>query len=734
MKKMFRMPGSPTAKQMASTPERSTAKRWHSLSFKLSFQMGALFVLVLILLTVTTGVTVNRVVNQNATERVIQTAQQNASLVNDYFNGLQARGTSLASASSQRQRVDLEEGDKRLLVESMMAGVLDDERIFAVYTAWEPNTFFQDTPNGLSIYHYRDGASIRTDILNDYDVYNTGEYYAATKSTRSSHITEPYQYQLTNGQTVWLVTISSPIFSPTGEFIGLSNCDIQMDTIGSLPFKTGDYTTSYTYILSNKGVYLANTGHPEEMGKVLGEGLTSQAELKIRDQMLDIVASGKQMSTLRKSITTGEESNIVYSPIMVNGVSEPFSSVFVVSHAEAATDSRNITILMAALALGAYLLLAVCLVIFVRRALNPLKGVVAVAEDMQNGILDTDLPVKSQDEIGQLTLVFRNTATVLKNYIHEISSVLNTLASGNLRASIQQEYVGEFAPIKTALNEIIFGLNQTISHIDLAASQVNTGADQVASAAQALALSTTQQAATVEELTASLETVNQQAQQTADNTREAGRHMADTGSEIARGNSQMDELTQVMQGIHEASSRINGITKTIEDIAFQTNILALNAAVEAARAGNAGKGFAVVADEVRNLAAKSADAVQQTGDLINQSTAKVAEGLQITQKTADSLQAVSDKAAQVSDLVRQIQQASMQQAQAIEQINIGLSQVSSVVQTNAATAQESSAASEEMSAQAATLREEVRKFKLDSDLEEHPFTLPKSQNQQRQFV
>lgn len=174
-------------------------------------------------------------------------------------------------------------------------------------------------------------------------------------------------------------------------------------------------------------------------------------------------------------------------------------------------------------------------------------------------------------------------------------------------------------------------------------------------------------------------------------------------------------MTGAMENIGSASNQITNITKVIEDIAFQTNILALNAAIEAARAGNAGKGFAVVADEVRNLAAKSAEAAKQTGELIQASVVTVTEGSQISIKTAQLLHTVEEKTLLINEIINRINQSSSDQASAIEQIKQGLTQVSSVVQTNAATAEENSATSEEMSAQAATLREEVGKFKLVSE-------------------
>jgi methyl-accepting chemotaxis protein len=184
------------------------------------------------------------------------------------------------------------------------------------------------------------------------------------------------------------------------------------------------------------------------------------------------------------------------------------------------------------------------------------------------------------------------------------------------------------------------------------------------------------------------------------------RHAAETGS------TNMQEMNHAMADIQSASGNISKIIKTIDEIAFQTNILALNAAVEAARAGDAGLGFAVVADEVRNLAQRSAQAAKETAEKIEDSIAKSANGVALSGKVTESLTQIVTKARQVDELVAEIATASREQSQGIDQVNTAVTQMDKVTQTNAAAAEESASASEELNAQAATLREIVAELQI----------------------
>ena len=240
--------------------------------------------------------------------------------------------------------------------------------------------------------------------------------------------------------------------------------------------------------------------------------------------------------------------------------------------------------------------------------------------------------------------------------------------------------------------------------------------DQVSSGAQALSQGATEQASSVEELAASINEISNNINQTAQQAQDASDKSMQVGEKAGESNNRMHDMLQAMADINASSGEIGKIIKTIEDIAFQTNILALNAAVEAARAGAAGKGFAVVADEVRNLASKSAEASKNTAVLIENSLQAVENGKRIADETAQSLEVVISDIQEASSLMGSIAKAATDQAESISQITLGIDQISSVVQTNSATAEESAAASEELSGQAQILNELVRKFRLDTDL------------------
>ena len=370
---------------------------------------------------------------------------------------------------------------------------------------------------------------------------------------------------------------------------------------------------------------------------------------------------------------------------------------------------------MAGILIGFSLFIILAAVVIVRGITKPIHEIDFVAQKIADGQLNESISYQSKDELGLLAVNFNKTVARLReyiNYIDEISGVLDQIAGGNLVFELTYDYLGEFAKIKQALLHISDSLNDTMSQINRASDQVASGSDQVSSGAQALSQGTTEQASSIEELAATINEISSQVKETASNANEARRVTDQTGAQVASSNEQMQQMIAAMSEISDKSGQISRIIKTIEDIAFQTNILALNAAVEAARAGAAGKGFAVVADEVRNLASKSSDASKSTAALIEGTVLAVEKGTGIANATAESLLAVVESTKEVVSTVDKIATAADLQANSIAQVTQGIDQISSVVQTNSATAEESAAASEELSGQAQMLKNLVGRFKL----------------------
>ena len=345
----------------------------------------------------------------------------------------------------------------------------------------------------------------------------------------------------------------------------------------------------------------------------------------------------------------------------------------------------------------------------------PMKACADRMRLLVEGDLDSPVPrVKSNDETGMLARSTQELVEGLRIIINDIDYLLDEMAGQNLNVKTGHEeaYVGSFRNILLSIRNMKGKLSDTMRQINRSADQVSSASDHVSISAQSLSQGAVEQTSSVEELASQIHEISDQARDTARGAQDAREQTHRAGEAVAACNKQMQELMEAMERIRSSSDEIGKIIKTIEDIAFQTNILALNAAVEAARAGSAGKGFAVVADEVRNLAGKSADASKSTSQLIENSAMAVRTGTEIASHTADTLLSIVSSMEDVVSSIDKIAGVSAEQSNAVNQVTEGISQISDVVQNNSATAEKSAAASQELSAEADGLKKLVDQFTL----------------------
>ena len=346
---------------------------------------------------------------------------------------------------------------------------------------------------------------------------------------------------------------------------------------------------------------------------------------------------------------------------------------------------------------------------------KPMKACAERMKLLVEGDLETPMPaITSKDETGMLMKSTTSLVEGLRTIINDLGYLLAGLAKQDLSVQTQHKetYVGTFQNILRSVYHMKAQLNDIMRQVNHSAEQVSSASVELSASAQDLSQATTEQASSIQELASQITEISEQAKNTADNAVTLRSQTHHTGEEVALCNQQMQTLMEAMNKIQTSSDEIGKILKTIEDIAFQTNILALNAAVEAARAGAAGKGFAVVAQEVRELASKSAQAAQNTSTLIEQSTDAVHVGSEIANHTADTLSEVVASIRSVVDSIDTIAAVSNEQSDSVCQISEGINQMAIVVQSNSATAQESAAASEHLSTEAMGLKQLVDQFTL----------------------
>ena len=523
-------------------------------------------------------------------------------------------------------------------------------------------------------------------------------WYAPAVSAGGEPVVSPPYYFATDDITI--MGISEAIKNDQGKIIGVMSIDISLEKLTSMFEQASVKGKGYYMLVGSDGIIIADPSNKENNFKNISE---------VYD--INFVNAFDQNAQFENIKMNGEGYYVKVSDSGQNGWK--YIAVFSEKALLGVVDSMRNIVLIA-------LLVIIAFAIFVGAGVssniaNPIKVLTKAAQEIAEGNFDVSVSVKARGEVGKLVDSFKFIGATLldyKEYLDEIAMTLDKISEGNIDFDLKQEYIGEFGKIKVALLNISNNLTETFVQIKIAADQVASGSEQVSMGAQALSNGTVQQVSSIEELSGRVSEISESNNLNANNAKDVDGVSKETSEEVSKGNEKMQEMIAAMQEITEKSSEMSKIIKTIDDIAFQTNILALNAAVEAARAGSAGKGFAVVADEVRNLAQKSAEAANSITDLIESTVSVVDKGKNIADDTGIFLSKIVEKVNHVTEKIQEISKASIEQSEAMSYVEKSVAEISDVVHSNSATAEESAATSEQLSAQAQLLKDLVGKFEF----------------------
>ena len=691
------------------------SKRSHSLSGRISLSLGIIMLFLFALMTAFILAVASAAFNKKNEQNMNALSNLNASRVNKITVNTSNTMKSLAESfvnfhkedggdSALNGKSKLEEATGALtvseaeeeyyLMKTMQGFAKNNLGIVSQALLLEPDAFSKENSN-YSLRYDTDGDKFS---MVPYEVYGTQDFYKQAQESKVASATLPMENADT-GKASFYMTV--PILDGD-RFLGIVTTEISTEVFNELDMSTLGYENVFFDVLDNQNNFVYSN-NPDAKGKNLGD-LIGQ---KYNDMLVEKMQS-------KEAFFQRDGQVRYYVPLQIEGVDWWVQTAMTIPH----FDQEKNQLLFALILSEVIIFILVQIINFLRisNALKPLKKISEAGKEVAGGNFDVEIHYPQQDEIGELSRSISEVIGRSKKIVFDLRDRLDAMAGGNFTENLEsEEYVGDYAPLLESLKHIQEDMNRTLQEVHASSVQVLSSAEQVNTGAQSLSQGATEQASSIEELSANMQDISQSIQASTKTAGDAYKLQGEAGVAVLQSNEKMEEMRKAMDDITAKSNEISKIIKTIDDIAFQTNILSLNAAIEAARAGAAGKGFAVVADEVGNLAQKSAKAAQNTGLLIEETIEAVEKGAKITEETAESLNSVSKSTEEVNTLIEKISAASSKDLEGITSLNQGLQQISSVVQANSATAEQSAAASEELTGQANKMNELVERFQLKEE-------------------
>ena len=691
------------------------SKRSHSLSGRISLSLGIIMLFLFALMTAFILAVASAAFNKKNEQNMNALSNLNASRVNKITVNTSNTMKSLAesfvnfhkedggdSALSGKSKLEEATGaltvseaeEEYYLMKTMQSFAKNNLGIVSQALLLEPDAFSKENSN-YSLRYDTDGDKFS---MVPYEVYGTQDFYKQAQESKVASATLPMENADT-GKASFYMTV--PILDGD-RFLGIVTTEISTEVFNELDMSTLGYENVFFDVLDNQNNFVYSN-NPDAKGKNLGDLIGQKYSDMLVEKMQSKEAFFQRDSQVR-----------YYVPLQIEGVDWWVQTAMTIPH----FDQEKNQLLFALILSEVIIFILVQIINFLRisNALKPLKKISEAGKEVAGGNFDVEIHYPQQDEIGELSRSISEVIGRSKKIVFDLRDRLDAMAGGNFTENLEsEEYVGDYAPLLESLKHIQEDMNRTLQEVHVSSVQVLSSAEQVNTGAQSLSQGATEQASSIEELSANMQDISHSIQASTKTAGEAYKLQGEAGVAVLQSNEKMEEMRKAMDDITAKSNEISKIIKTIDDIAFQTNILSLNAAIEAARAGAAGKGFAVVADEVGNLAQKSAKAAQNTGLLIEETIEAVEKGAKITEETAESLNSVSKSTEEVNTLIEKISSASSKDLEGITSLNQGLQQISSVVQANSATAEQSAAASEELTGQANKMNELVERFQLKEE-------------------
>ena len=533
------------------------------------------------------------------------------------------------------------------------------------------------------------------------------EYFKRCMQKGEPVLSEVSVNTVTNATTVSLIVPLMKDGKFAGSVYGIGNADFLCSLVSDIT--VGE--SGFAYVIDKKGTVIA---HPtadivNSSTNYISAASQNSSYKKLAEINTEMTAGHSGFDTYKLN---GVTRYIGYAPI---GGSDGMSAAVCVDASEFNGAFRTSIIVTVIIVAVLIVLSGIISAAVAGKIADPVKECAERIRKLAEGDISSPVPIiRADDETGILANASAELVGSLGSIIRDIDNMLDAMSDGNfnVHSGNRTGYVGDFSNIISSLENIKQSMSGTLARINNAADEVSESAESLAKGSEALSDGASEQAASVQQLAATINDIAAQVKLTAQNSDATKNAVEEASGTLNTAADKMNALSAAMDEIKGFSAEINKIIKTIDDIAFQTNILALNAAVEAAHAGAAGKGFAVVADEVRNLASKSADAVKNTTKLIRDTVSAIENGAVLANEGVEIVSGVSARTHDLLGTITQIADAAKAQSESIQQVTGGVSSISGVVQSNSENAEHSAEASRQLSRQADLLKELAGRFVL----------------------